>query len=127
MANATSTGQALLILMANILVTWAASYGIDEQGNEDADVHAGEPLPTTPVDSFFPQKGTDIASSMRKKRRRARCNDMVREMLAGVDNLALLRRPSWDGVRVLMLLMPLTEGLFLQVSKIVPSLHLSLF
>lgn len=35
---------------------------------------------------------------------------MVKEMLQTIDHLGLLRNPSWDGVRVLMLLMPLTEG-----------------
>lgn len=109
-----SPADALLGLMANILVTWAASYGIDEFGREDADV--GSVGANGELDMFLPapgKLGSDLdpaAASSLKRRRRDRCNAMVREMLAGVDRLALLRRPSWDGVRVLMLLMPLTEG-----------------
>jgi hypothetical protein len=35
---------------------------------------------------------------------------MVREILGLIDKHGLLRKPTWDGVRVLLLIMPLTEG-----------------
>lgn len=45
------------------------------------------------------------------KRRKDRCNAMLKEILDLVDRMGILRRPTWDGVRVLLLIMPLTEGL----------------
>lgn len=83
-------------LISMILVTWAASYGVDERGREDA----------TLVDA----SGAENLAAVRE--RRSRCNTMVKEMLDIIDHYALLRKPSWDGVRVLMLIMPLTEGTY---------------
>lgn len=44
------------------------------------------------------------------KYRRERTNLWVQELLRLVDYYGLLRKPSWDGVQVLLLLLPLTEG-----------------
>jgi len=56
----------------------------------------------------------------RRRERRERTNAMVREILQLVDSYSIMRKPSWDGVRVLLLLLPLMEGecltLFLFVS-----------
>lgn len=57
-----------------VLVTWAASYGIDEYGRDT--VIPGE------VDNL-----ADVA------RRRTRVNEMVAEMLDLIDHHGLLRRP----------------------------------
>lgn len=107
-------------LMASVLVTWAASYGIDEYGREDADggFAIGNRNGSASDEAAHPNSGelgggpSEFArlNNERKKRRRERVTKMVKEILEGVDRLALLRRPTWDGVRVLMLLMPLTEG-----------------
>ncbi|KAF9520147.1 hypothetical protein BS47DRAFT_846376 [Hydnum rufescens UP504] len=80
-------------LISMILVTWAASYGVDESGREDP--------------ALADASGLENLAAVRE--RRARCNMMVKEMLEIIDHHALLRKPSWDGVRVLMLIMPLTE------------------
>ena len=37
-------------------------------------------------------------------------NDMLQEMLYLVDVHGILRRPTWDGVKLLLLLLPLTQG-----------------
>ena len=83
-------------LLSMILVTWATSYGIDEYGRDTV-------------------SSTITAESSEKNlaavdHRRAKVNEMVAEMLNLIDRHGLLRRPSWDGVRVLMLILPLTEG-----------------
>jgi len=114
-----------LSLLANVLTTWAASYGVDEYGHEDADANAQD-LAAANASNRGIGTGGNGAGNMggdgegseqavanaaaRKKARRMRVTEMVKEILEGVDRLALLRRPTWDGVRVLMLLMPLTEG-----------------
>lgn len=75
--------------MALSLVTWAASYGVDQFGKEE------------------PRGGPESI-----QRRREQTNEMVRELLQLIDIHGLPRKPSWDGVRVLLLVMPLTEGEF---------------
>lgn len=70
-----------------LLVIWAASYGVDECGREE------------------PHDGAQGV-----RRRKKRTNDMVQELLQLIDHHGLPRKPSWDGVRVLLLVMPLTEG-----------------
>jgi hypothetical protein len=74
-------------LIAKVLVIWAASYGVDERGIE---------LPPDGIEGV--------------KMRRKKCKEMVKELLALIDAYAILRKPSWDGVRVLLLTIPLTEG-----------------
>jgi hypothetical protein len=108
-----------LSLLANVLVTWAASYGIDVYGHEDADAAAQDTANASSAaggsgmggGSEEAERQAVANAAARKKKRRVRVTEMVKEILEGVDSLALLRRPTWDGVRVLMLLMPLTEGL----------------
>ncbi|KAI0781054.1 hypothetical protein BD413DRAFT_464064 [Trametes elegans] len=73
-------------LISLALVVWAASYGINEAGEEALDC-GGE-------DS---------------QQRKERVNEMLMELLYLIDIHGLLRKPSWDGVRVLLLTMPLTE------------------
>lgn len=75
-------------LIAKLLATWAASYGVNARGEEE------------PHDHF---DGVE--------RRRAATNIMVQELLAIIDRHAVMRSISWDGVRVLLLLIPLTEGM----------------
>ncbi len=81
-------------LIALALVVWAASYGVDEAGEEVLELRDEDVL-----------------------QRKERTNEMLLELLYLVDIHAILRKPSWDGVRALLLIMPLTEGwpLFLRV------------
>ncbi|KAI9064319.1 hypothetical protein FKP32DRAFT_1649754 [Trametes sanguinea] len=73
-------------LIALALVVWAASYGINEAG-EVAPEYTAEEIP----------------------QRQERVNEMLAELLYLIDIHGVLRKPSWDGVRVLLLTMPLTE------------------
>ena len=74
-------------LIALALVVWAASYGINEAGEEVPELRDEDP-----------------------QVRKDRINEMLQELLYLVDIHGLLRKPSWDGVRALLLIMPLTEG-----------------
>ncbi|EIW60500.1 uncharacterized protein TRAVEDRAFT_165341 [Trametes versicolor FP-101664 SS1] len=83
------SSDALLIpgqLIALVLVVWAASYGINEAGEEAPD-----------------SSGENI------QQRKERVNEMLVELLYLIDIHGILRRPSWDSVRVLLLTMPLTD------------------
>ncbi|OBZ75949.1 hypothetical protein A0H81_04443 [Grifola frondosa] len=73
-------------LVALALVVWAASYGVNEYGVEDT--HEGP---------------ADI------RKRKELVNQMLDEFLYLIDIHGILRKPSWDGVRVLLLIMPLTQ------------------
>jgi hypothetical protein len=74
-------------LIAMLLAVWAASFGVNEYGIEE--LHHGE-------------------AAIRG--RREATNEMVREMLHLVDIHGIMRKPTWDGVRALHLLLPLTQG-----------------
>jgi hypothetical protein len=76
-------------LLAKILVVWAAAYGVDEAGLEN------------PENSY-----QDVS------KRRLRVKNMIEEVVHLIDNLGLLRKPSWDGVRCLLMTLPLTEGAY---------------
>jgi hypothetical protein len=71
-----------------LLAVWAASFGVNEYGIEEH--HHGE-------------------AAIRN--RREATNEMVQEMLHLIDIHGILRKPTWDGVRALHLLLPLTQGL----------------
>ncbi|KAA1474871.1 hypothetical protein DENSPDRAFT_782374, partial [Dentipellis sp. KUC8613] len=75
-------------ILAMVFVAWAVSFGVSEYGIEEP--HSG---------------CADLPA------RRARTNDIVRQILQLIDLHSILRRPSWDGVRALMLLIPLTHDL----------------
>lgn len=74
-------------LIAMALVVWAASFGVNEYGLEDR--------------QEFP---TDV------RQRKELINEMLQEILYLVDMHGVLRKASWDGVRLLLLLLPLTQG-----------------
>lgn len=94
-------------MLAMLLVTWATSFGIDEYGSkedtEDAASESGEDL------HFALDSGDKLPNSKRHAKL-LRTEAMTKEILTLVDLHGLLRRPSWDGVRVLLLLLPLTRG-----------------
>jgi hypothetical protein len=74
-------------LLAKILVVWAAAYGVDESGAEQPENSA-----------------VDV------QKRRNKVKGMLEEVIKLIDGLSLLRKPTWDGVRCLLLTLPLTEG-----------------
>lgn len=76
-------------LIALILVVWAASFGVNEYG----------------VEELYDNQGSS-------RRRRDRINEMVQEVLFLIDIHGILRKPSWDGVRALLLILPLTQGAY---------------
>ncbi|KAG8928435.1 hypothetical protein FRC00_001752 [Tulasnella sp. 408] len=84
-------------LIAKTLLAWATSYGFDESGADVVFFH----------DEGVKAEDDDALATMEK--RKAATNTMVRELLDAVDKHAVARTTTWDGVRVLLLLLPLTE------------------
>lgn len=109
-------------LLAMILVVWAASFGLDERGlpdTEGSDIATPE-SDVTPVSGRRSAKGNEYGSSegkpreasleRKRKEKKENTEAMLREVLELVDFHGVMRRPTWDGVRVLLLILPLMEG-----------------
>lgn len=117
-----------------LLVVWAASFCLDVRGVEDnngLNLDQGPPSSLSP-DSMNANLKTSASTSRNSRRhglpgsenlsrnlkindearreRRERVNVMVNEVLHFVDVYGIMRRPTWDGVKVLLLAWPLTEG-----------------
>ncbi|KAL4250416.1 hypothetical protein ABKN59_003372 [Abortiporus biennis] len=84
-------------LIAMVLVVWAATFGVDETGREE------------PNDD-----GSEESQS-----RSERVHEMLQEMLYLVDIHGVLRQPCWDGVRLLLLLLPLTQEVQTPMERLV--------
>ncbi|KAJ6500500.1 hypothetical protein C8R45DRAFT_71511 [Mycena sanguinolenta] len=105
-------------ILAHLLVVWAASFGIDERGlpeNEE---------PSRPSSASAPEEGSSkivrsgqqkpngaLMTERRRAERKNRTESMVQEILVLIDSHAIMRRPTWDGVRVLLLILPLMEDI----------------
>lgn len=74
-------------LIALTLVVWAATFGVNEFGIEEM------------------QESTADA-----RQRKEHINEMLQELLYLIDLHGILRKTSWDGVRLLLLMLPLTQG-----------------
>lgn len=109
-----------------ILVVWAASFGLDECGASEIE-HSGiteQPLEESDIHTAttstktIKKEDTDRASEKKSKHatvsknreRKEKTDAMLREILELIDFHGVMRRPTWDGVRALLLIMPLMEG-----------------
>ena len=76
------------LLIAVLLVIWANTYGADEAG----------------IETLAHRQDLD---------RRSPANAMVNEALKLIDHNSIMRQVTWDGVTALLILLPLTEGIYL--------------
>lgn len=106
-------------LIAMLLVIYAASFGLDERGqptDNHSDLSIAETSLATSViikrEDGGPSELTNTRNivSERRNERKSRTDAMLREIIELVDLYGVLRRPSLDGVRALLLLLPLMEG-----------------
>jgi hypothetical protein len=109
-----------------ILVVWAASFGLDERGAEISPDNLDSAATTVPSMSTAPSTSsiTDTVKSRRHSERspthsldqfdsqalRDRTSQMMLEIMTHIEALGILRRPTWDGVRVLLLVHGIAEG-----------------
>jgi len=95
-------------LLAMSLVVWASSFGIDEHGQslDPLEDHIYQ-YHEHKVD-IHDQYDSDASAKLRNERR-TRTNEMVKEMLYLIDVHGILRKPSWDGVRILLMILPLAQ------------------
>ncbi|KAJ7470289.1 hypothetical protein FB451DRAFT_331660 [Mycena latifolia] len=103
-------------ILLHLLVVWAASFGIDERGLPENDEFSRPPS-SSEDGSKIPRPGRVEAPKMNgalitersRAERKHRTEAMVQEILVLIDSHAIMRRPTWDGVRVLLLILPLME------------------
>ncbi|KAG8976034.1 hypothetical protein FRC05_004665 [Tulasnella sp. 425] len=82
-------------LIAQTLLAWATSFGFDESG-----------IDASLFEDVIKVEEDDPFATI--ERRKAATNEIVQDILEAIDKNAVARRTSWDGVRVLLLLLPLT-------------------
>ncbi|KZV75772.1 hypothetical protein PENSPDRAFT_748193 [Peniophora sp. CONT] len=82
-------------LITMVLVVWGVSFGVNEYGIEEA-----------------------TSDPVNVRHRRELTNELVREMLQLFDIHAIFRKPSFDGVRAVMLILPLTEDVQSPVERL---------
>lgn len=97
-------------ILAMVLVAWSASFGLDERG--------------VTVDPTAPRYADlyDVGSAgggNESDNHAMRTDALVSGILNLVDSHGLLRNPSWDGVRLLLLLWPLTQRVQRSLERIV--------
>ncbi|KAF7359330.1 Zn(2)-C6 fungal-type domain-containing protein [Mycena sanguinolenta] len=105
-------------ILAHLLVVWAASFGIDERGLPETEE---PPRPSSASGSGEgPSKivrpgqqnpNGALVTERRRAERKNRTESMVQEILVLIDSHAIMRRPTWDGVRILLLILPLMEDI----------------
>lgn len=86
-----------------VLLAWAASFGLDDHG-----------VAVSPTNTQSQSTGTSgVAPDTRGgfgENQRMRTDTLVNGILGLVDSHGLLRNPTWDGARLLLLVWPLTQG-----------------
>ncbi|KAJ3488625.1 hypothetical protein NLJ89_g11595 [Agrocybe chaxingu] len=92
-------------LIAMMLVTWAASFGLDERGMPHSE---GSPVgPHGTPDTSGSDASARLGTSLRQRKNKTEA--FLREIMELIDLYGVLRRPTLDGLRVLLLLLPLME------------------
>ena len=85
------------LLISMLLVVWAVSFGLNERG-----IVEGE--------DEYPGSAESQDPGAKRRQRKARTETFLIEIMEQIDFYGVLRRPTLDGVRVLLLLLPLLEG-----------------
>lgn len=85
-------------ILCHVLYCWAASYGVNERGELDVPEGGGT--------------ANEGEREVHREIRRRNTQSAIRVVLKEIDDAAIMRRPTWDGVRCLLLVLPLTEGGF---------------
>ncbi|TXT15729.1 hypothetical protein VHUM_00232 [Vanrija humicola] len=95
-------------VLVHCLYAWGLSFGVDERGHLDVPDGGSEPI------GIIQLQAPSDAEQRRQQERQRRTEKMaraVRIILKEIDDCGMMRRPSWDGVRCLLLIVPLSEGI----------------
>lgn len=93
-------------ILCHVLYAWALSFGVDQNG--DLDVQDGGDAPDGPIDLVAVGQGETKREGDRQIRKE-KLMKVLEVILKQIDDCGVLRKPTWDGVRSLLLILPLTE------------------
>lgn len=88
---------------------------MDENGQLDVPEGGGEPLGPLPLGS---PSENELRREADRQRRFQRMRGAVEVALKEIDEHGVMRKPTWDGVRSLLLILPLTEGISTSVERL---------
>lgn len=94
-------------ILVHIMYAWACSYGVDQSGCLDVP-ERNWPGGILPAEAGYVWSH-DQARDRDRLKRRAKTDGVVAKILKEIDDAGIMRRHSWDGVRCLLLILPLTE------------------
>ncbi|ORY32498.1 hypothetical protein BCR39DRAFT_522503 [Naematelia encephala] len=112
--TATAMGPEGAILV-HTLYAWAVSYGVDENGM--LDVPEGGRGDLEPIDLLRVSEG-ESARETDRQTRMEKLRSVLEIVLNEIDACGVMRKPTWDGVRSLLLILPLTEGVSTPVERL---------
>ncbi|GMK59564.1 hypothetical protein CspeluHIS016_0801700 [Cutaneotrichosporon spelunceum] len=101
-------------VLCHCLYAWGLSYGVDERGQLDVAEGGGESL--GPL-NLVSAGESEVRRERDRQRRRDKFSGVVRTILREIDEYGILRKPSWDGIRAALLILPLTEGISTPVER----------
>ncbi|KAF8905979.1 hypothetical protein CPB84DRAFT_1770713 [Gymnopilus junonius] len=100
-------------LISMVLVAWAASFGFNERGFPNNEFPLDDRVsPGESHDSPAPHLSSNrkyISLGNMRQQWKTTAESFIHEILDLVDSNGVLRRPTLDGVRLLLLLLPLLE------------------
>lgn len=102
-------------ILCHVLYAWAVSYGVDERGQLDIPEGGGNDLGPLPLDT---SSDNERQREVDRQHRFVNMRRAVEVILKEIDDLGVMRKPTWDGVRVLLLVLPLTEGISSSVERL---------
>lgn len=94
-------------ILCHVLYAWASSYGIDESG-EPTIMRYGWHL-SSAANGSAQQDNVRRDREAARQRQLEQTNLAVKEILKEIDQAGIYRNMSWDGVRCMLLILPLTE------------------
>jgi hypothetical protein len=94
-------------ILCHVLYAWATSYGVDENGQLDVPEGGGEPVGQ--LDPLAVSDG-EVKRERDRQTRKTKMAAVVQVILKEIDDCGVMRKPTWDGVRCLLLILPLTDG-----------------
>lgn len=94
-------------VLVHCLYAWGLSFGVDERGQLDVPDGGSEPIGMIQLHAASDSEQRRQQERQRRTEKMARA---VRIILKEIDDCGMMRRPSWDGVRCLLLIVPLSEG-----------------
>lgn len=104
------------------LVVWASSFGFNEAGQPldtfEDQIFQYQEQKTNSNDTYDPESSARLRSE-----RKAKTNEMLKEMLYLIDIHGVLRSPTWDGVRTLLMILPLTQEVQKNLERMVRSIQ----